>query len=42
MGTHPAKVQGKYEDKYTQPKDKTKANNQQKSSKDLMHRGTHG
>jgi hypothetical protein len=39
MGTHPSKVQGKWEHKKTQPKKKkTKVNNQQKSSKDLMQR----
>jgi hypothetical protein len=31
MGTHPSKVQGKWEHKYTQPKGKTKANNQRKN-----------
>jgi hypothetical protein len=36
MGTYPTKVQGKWEQKYTQPKEKTKANNQQKLGKDLM------
>jgi hypothetical protein len=39
MGTHPSKLQGKWEHKYTQPKEKTKANNQQKSGKDLVQRG---
>jgi len=38
-GTHPSKVQGKWEHKYTQPQEKTKANNQQKSGKDPMQRG---
>jgi len=38
MGTHPSKVQGKCEDKKTQPKEKTKANHQQKSGKDSMQR----
>jgi len=39
MGTHPSKVQGKWEHKKTQSKEKTKANNQQISGKDLMQRG---
>jgi hypothetical protein len=30
MGTHPSKVQGKREHKWTQTKEKTKANNQPK------------
>jgi len=36
MRTHPSKVQGKQEHKWTQPKDKTKANNEEKSDKDLL------
>jgi hypothetical protein len=39
MGTHWSKVQNKRNHKYTQPKEKTKTNNQQKSCKDLMQRG---
>jgi len=39
MGIHPAKVQGKWEHKYTQPEEKTKAKNQQKSCKNPMQRG---
>ncbi len=39
MGTYPSKVQGKWEHKYTQPKEKTEANNQQKSGKDPMQWG---
>ncbi len=35
MGTHPSKVECKWEHKYTQPKEKTKTNNQQKLGKDL-------
>jgi hypothetical protein len=35
MGIHPSKVQGKWEHKKSQPKEKTKANNQQKSGKTL-------
>jgi hypothetical protein len=38
MGTHPSKVQGKWEHKKTQPKEKIKVNNQQKSSKNRMQR----
>ncbi len=40
MGTHSSKVQGKWEHKKTQPKEKTKANNQpkQKKGKDPMQR----
>ncbi len=34
MGTHPVNVQGKWEHKETQPKEKTKANNHRKSGKD--------
>ncbi len=33
MGTHPPKIQGEGEHKQTQAKEKTKANNQQKSGK---------
>jgi hypothetical protein len=39
MGTHPSKVQDKWEHKKTQPKEKTKANNQQKLGKDPMQKG---
>ncbi len=39
MGTHPSKVQSKWEHMQTQPKEKTKANNQQKPSEDPMQRG---
>lgn len=39
MRSHPTKMQGKWEHKYTQPKHKTKANNQQKLDKDTMQRG---
>jgi len=35
MGTHPSKVQGKREHQSTQPKEKTKTNNQQKSDKEI-------
>jgi hypothetical protein len=35
MGTHPSKVQGEKEHKKTQPKEKTKANNEQKKVKAL-------
>jgi hypothetical protein len=38
MGTHPSKIQGKWNHKLTQPKEKTKANNQQKSGENLMQR----
>jgi hypothetical protein len=34
MRTHPTKVQGKREHKYTQPEGKTETNNQQKLGKD--------
>jgi hypothetical protein len=36
MGTYPTKVQGKWEHKYTEPKEEIKANNQQKLNKDPM------
>ncbi len=39
MRTQPSQVQGKREHKQTQPKEKTKANNQEKSDKDHMQRG---
>jgi hypothetical protein len=39
MKTHPSKVQSKREHKQTQPKEKIKANNQQKLGKDPMQRG---
>ncbi len=39
MGTHPSNVQDKQEYKKTQPKEKTKANNQQKLGKDPMQKG---
>jgi hypothetical protein len=35
MGTHPSKVQGKREHKKTQPKEKTKTNNEPKKKKTL-------
>ncbi len=35
-GTHPSKVQGKWEHKYTRLEEKTKANSRQKSRKDPM------
>ncbi len=37
-GIHPSKVQGKRKHKQTQPKEGTKANNQQESNKDTMQR----
>ncbi len=42
MGTHPAKVQGKLKHKQTQPKEKTKANNQQKIKNKPYVQRTHG
>ncbi len=39
MGTHPSKVQDKWEHKKTQPKEKTKANNQQKLGENPMQKG---
>ncbi len=35
IGTHPSKVQSKQEHKWTQPQEKTKANNLKKKEKNL-------